>query len=299
LNMRFLFTLLVLIGFYAVVNSQSCHTAIMTGSVSFNEFGRNNESYVAQSGGANSLIKVNGASIQSAHNTRYYIAERCASSFEPTVFKNLNLLGRTIGFTVDLSQASCGCNAAFYLTKMPAFNSDQRPDPTKCGDYYCDANEVCGIWCPEIDLMEANTHGFHITPHRCSAPNGNYYPSCDRGGCSRKLQNGNDYGPGSQYKINTHQPFHFACKFEESNGKLSRMVSTISQDGRSIQVTHDDSCGSGYMEDLTEAVKSMVIIVSYWGDKGSGMSWLDVPPCDININCNTATDITIKDIFVK
>lgn len=30
----------------------------------------------------------------------------------------------------------------------------------------------------------------------------------------------------------------------------------------------------------------MVIIASYWGGSGSGMSWLDSPPCDASVNCN-------------
>ena len=44
------------------------------------------------------------------------------------------LAGRTLSYTIDLSKAGCGCNAAIYLVSMP-----QNADPTSCGDYYCGA----------------------------------------------------------------------------------------------------------------------------------------------------------------
>ena len=55
--------------------------------------------------------------------------------------------------TMDLSQVGCACNAALYLVSMGAPSAA----PTKCGDYYCDANDVCGVNCPEMDIQEART----------------------------------------------------------------------------------------------------------------------------------------------
>ena len=55
------------------------------------------------------------------------------------------LSGKTLSFEVDLGGVGCGCNAALYLVSMP-----QSHDAGKCAnDYYCDANNVCGVECTE------------------------------------------------------------------------------------------------------------------------------------------------------
>ena len=68
--------------------------------------------------------------------------------------------GRSLTFEVDLSGDGCGCNAALYLVSMP-----QSHNESQCHDFYCDANNVCGVRCDEIDLMEANTVAWVSTVH--------------------------------------------------------------------------------------------------------------------------------------
>lgn len=70
------------------------------------------------------------------------------------------MLGNTISFDIDLSQAGCGCNIALYLVDLHAISDDNN-------HHYCDANNGEGTWCPENDIMEANTNGIHVTPHCC------------------------------------------------------------------------------------------------------------------------------------
>lgn len=142
-------------------------------------------------------------------------------------------------FDVDLSGVGCGCNAAFYLTQMPA------GEPTRCGDYYCDANNVCGALCTEIDLMEANNHAFQATMHKC------WNGGCDGGGCGANTRHdsSNPYGPGGQHKINTQSKFTVKTVFGASGGKLVNVTTILEQNGNSYMMRHDDGrCGGGYME---------------------------------------------------
>jgi hypothetical protein len=81
-----------------------------------------------------------------------------------------DLLGSYIQYDIDLSESHCSCNAAFYLVSMPGYDSNGNPDPAQGKDYYCDANQVGGNYCPEMDIMEANQYAFAITPHTCNSP---------------------------------------------------------------------------------------------------------------------------------
>ena len=61
-------------------------------------------------------------------------------------------------------------------------------NPTKCKDYYCDANIVCGEFCTEIDFMEVNNRAFAVAPHNCPGKQPNeHFTSCGRGGYHKNI----------------------------------------------------------------------------------------------------------------
>ena len=122
-----------------------------------------------------------GDKIEIPYGGRLYLSD--SYSLDPTKFFKPNFLGATVEYDVDLSQLECNCVAAFYLVSMPGKKSDGSYDPSEDTHYYCDANEVSGVFCPEFDIMEANTYSFRSTPHPCDAPDANgHYTNCDRGG---------------------------------------------------------------------------------------------------------------------
>lgn len=88
------------------------------------------------------------ATIELKHNARLYLAREC--SLSPSAYVAWPLVGRRLSFTIDLGNAGCGCNVAVYLTSLA-----QNTEPGTCGgDFYCDANAVCGVRCAEIDVLE-------------------------------------------------------------------------------------------------------------------------------------------------
>jgi len=133
---------------------------------------------------------------------------------------------------------------------------------------------VGGQCCAEMDLMEANRHALQVTAHKCtSATSG-----CDAGGCARNTQSiSNGYGPSTSYTINTLNAFTVKITFASTSGALSSISTVISQGSKSITLTHDSSCGSGYLSAFGSFLSAgMVPVWSFWS---GSMSWLDSPAC--------------------
>lgn len=142
----------------SAVASDACTSPIVAGQVPFNNTGTVELWSVVTQNMKEVQVSAEGA-LTVQHGARAYLVPGCPQSFTGGMYEGLDLVNAVLSFTVDLSTAGCACNAAMYTTAMPAVNRSQEPDPTRCQDFYCDANDVCGLWCPEMDIMEANTAG--------------------------------------------------------------------------------------------------------------------------------------------
>lgn len=197
---------------------------------------------------------------------RAYFANTCTPGFyDRSQYITLPLLGKMLRYTVDLSGAGCGCNAAFYLASM-----SQNQQLGYCGDYYCDANSVCGVACAEIDIQEANQFAFHATCHGAqdrSGTGGGY------GGYGGHDWTAAQYGPGSQC-IDTALPFEVTVRFPvAADGQLQAVETTLTQAGHDCKVsTKVDSYDK--MQEISSALAAgMTPVVSYWS--ANNMLWLD------------------------
>lgn len=202
---------------------------------------------------------------------RAYFANSCtAGPYSRSEYVGMHLLGKTLTYQVDLSGASCGCNAALYLTSMR-----QSGGNSSCKDYYCDAAKVCGLGCAEIDIQEANTHAWFSTLHVADdiAGLGGGY------GATRSTWNASQYGVGGGC-IDTARPFSVTASFPiDSNGSLAALAVTLSQVGKpcplSVRIDSYSPFGRSGLDELTIALRAgMTPIVSYWG-ADEDLQWMD------------------------
>ena len=255
---------------------------------------------VMQDAGNSGTSKTDGAAFTLYHGgLKVHATETCGDHFTPGNFFFLKLLGKTLSYTVDLSNVSCGCNAAVYLTSMPGMQN--ATTPAAASDFYCDANCADGQpCCPEIDLMEANAHVSAATLHKCTFP---YWdnPACDGGGYAQSTRDSAtgvaDFGPGG-HKVDTAKPFRASHTFATDGKSLTGMQTSFVQAGGkgTVWLNHTDA---GYMASMDFAVKNpMVLTISLWGGAGGTMGWLDSPPCDATIACDPSAHATWQDFEI-
>ena len=100
--------------------------------------------------------------------------------------------------------------------------------PGNCGgDFYCDANKVCGVNCDEADLVEANRFAFHSAAH--TAYDGAGHSNGWGGGNENRAFGSAQYGPGGAV-IDTNWPFRVHVFFAtDSESHLSGVEIALQQ----------------------------------------------------------------------
>ena len=84
----------------------------------------------------------------------------------------LDMSAEDISWTQNVAQLGRQFNGALYTTWV---RTDDEANPANAARLYCDANDGTGnnLWCPEMDLGEANLCGFRSTSHPVTDLNGN------------------------------------------------------------------------------------------------------------------------------
>ena len=159
------------------------------------------------------------------------MAKEAINDFEPGMYFDFPLLDHRLQYTVDLSKVGCSCNAALYFLKMPGYDASQQPDPSDWKNYYCDADQVAGEFCPDMDVAEANRYTMASTAHKCDKPEGKHYSNCDKVGCGTNMYDTSPTAmcPEEKCTINTQKPYTHQIDFiqGEQDGKLSEIKNTF------------------------------------------------------------------------
>ncbi len=69
-------------------------------------------------------------------------------TYNGNMFAKFYLLGKTVTFTVDISKIGCSCVGTLYLYAGPPILNGVH-NPGAYGNFYCDANNSSGLFCPE------------------------------------------------------------------------------------------------------------------------------------------------------
>lgn len=224
---------------------------------------------------------------------RAYFASRCSpGAYRHQDYLAFELLGKTLRYTVDLSNVGCRCAASLYLVPMRT-----NPMASQCSDFYCDAGSSCGVPCDQITIQQANQHTWSSNIHLGSDPTGvstssdadsATIPGNGTGGGNgtargneteqgRLEPSGPRYGPGASC-IDTSLPFEVSASFpKDREGRLLALEVTLSQSGRDcpvlLHLDHYTWSGQDGLHRLSRVLSAGVTpVVSYAG--AVDMPWM-------------------------
>ena len=234
------------------------------------------------------VIATGNNSIQLQYNQSHRLAT--SSNGQDTQWAFVPLFQKTIEWTVDLSKCPCGLTATFYSGKE-TINSE-----------YADA---CATNPPatEFDFMEANRSSWHTTLHLQDNDCGSA-PTIGYGGTINELSpselekyafknedgsTDNTYGYGTEFTINTMNPFHAkieqTVKTEDGKEVLESINLTLTQGEKRVKAGFDSSNEEfpGKLKKFGEELKDVSETTGnalFWSLWTGGLDWLESPPCE-------------------
>jgi len=190
---------------------------------------------------------------------------------DPYTYWSADLKNKHFGYSINVANVGCKCNAAMYWINMPGYDGDH-PTAGPGGDYYCDANFVNDNWCPEYDTYEGNAETTNVALHRCDYVPPNDYSSCDRGGCGTNACDGAPHSYCRGCTIDTNNWHYISHSQIFSGDKMVTSNHYYEQDGKTATF---DACGDPkYIEDMGYSLGGTVPCFSLW-DMGCDETWLD------------------------
>jgi hypothetical protein len=96
-------------------------------------------------------------------------------------YELFNFNGKELAYDVDLSQITCGVDAALYSAEIPVAGGDIG---AAYGDGYCDAGFIGGTGCASFDFQEGNSEALIFRAQPCPHDGQAKSPGqCDSPGC--------------------------------------------------------------------------------------------------------------------
>lgn len=263
------------LGLLCVVSSSAIHQ----GTLKIEEDGKTLDLHIVALSEKGTLFNSNERSVTMkwGGELRGFLAETKTDDMPSNNYHNFTLLDKEFSYDIDLSSVGCSCNAALFFVSMPGYNPDGSVAKGEWNPYYCDANDIGGVWCWEHDTIEGNMYAMATTPHTCNANPGQYISDCDKRGCQKISYYADPKGfcPDESCEIDTRFPFRIHQRFEANGaGKLIRIVNRLTQNGKVF--TWDSCTDPVYLEQMTAAFAGqMAMVFQVWGNTYEKMEFLD------------------------
>ena len=180
-------------------------------------------------------LKINGNAVTVTGSGRYILVHDFKQrSWGAHRYVRFDLRSKTLQFYVDLSGVQCRCAGTLYFSYMP--------DGAGNKDNYCGIStgtSYDGGPCTEVDIMEANSKGFHSALHTKLGESAD--GTCNFKGCTTNIGvakrtpsgelTSDLYGKAEGARINTRRPFAVSVAFDQ-DGVWS---TTLRQDDRHVR----------------------------------------------------------------